>query len=109
MGSFANHMPLPDAAGSRRGMGVSLREESLVALAFSNSGSRGRCTRYCGVNGNTIVRKDLEAQALSVLQCEKILSETAEGESRAAEPAEARGALQIRLGLRLRCAQRSAT
>ena len=47
----------------------------------------------------TIVREDLETQALSVLQCQKILSETAEGESQSAEPAEARRALQCRLGL----------
>jgi hypothetical protein len=38
-------------------------------------------------------------QALSVLQCQKILSETAEGEAQSAEPAEARRALQCRLGL----------
>jgi hypothetical protein len=57
--------------------------------------------------GSRIVRKDLEAQALSVLQCEKILSETAEGELRAAEPTEARGALQIRLGLRTGAAHRN--
>jgi hypothetical protein len=49
--------------------------------------------------GKTIARKDLEAQALSVRQCQKILSETAEGEAQSAEPAEARRALQCRLGL----------
>jgi hypothetical protein len=47
-----------------------------------------------------MVVKDLEVHALSVLQCEKILSETVEGESRATEPSGTREALQFRLGLR---------
>jgi hypothetical protein len=51
-------------------------------------------------SGNIILGKDLETQALSVLQCQKILSEAAEGELQSAEPAEARRALQRRLGLR---------
>jgi hypothetical protein len=49
--------------------------------------------------GNAVVREDLEKQALSVLQCQKIFSETAEGESQSAEPIEARRALQCQLGL----------
>jgi energy-coupling factor transporter ATP-binding protein EcfA2 len=47
----------------------------------------------------TLNRKDLEAHAPSVAQCEKMLSEAVEGEVRLIESAEERSRLRTRLGL----------
>jgi hypothetical protein len=96
--SFAHHMPLaepPDLTADwellyERSIGcVGILKQWLMRALYS--------VLRCG--GKTIARKDLETHALSVLQCQKILSETAEGETQSAEPAEARRALQCRLGL----------
>lgn len=99
LGSFAHHIPLPDQPDLAAEWEF-LYERSLGCIGILKQWLTRALHSVLRREGRTIVRKDLEAQALSVLQCEKILSETAEGESRAAEPAEARGALQIRLGLR---------
>jgi energy-coupling factor transporter ATP-binding protein EcfA2 len=99
LGSFAHHMPLPEQPDLAAEWEL-LYERSIGCVGILKQWLTRTLHSVWRRGGNTIVRKDLEAQALSVLQCEKILSETAEGESRAAEPAEARGALQIRLGLR---------
>ena len=96
--SFAHHMPLaerPDLAADweflyERSIGcVGILKQWLTRTLHSVL-RRGR---------NAVVREDLEKQALSVLQCQKIFSETAEGESQSAEPIEARRALQCQLGL----------
>jgi hypothetical protein len=50
-------------------------------------------------NADTLARKDLEAHALSVAQCDKMLSEAEEGEARLVESAEERSRLRARLGL----------
>jgi hypothetical protein len=50
-------------------------------------------------NADTLRRKDLEAHALSVVQCDKMLSEAEEGEARLVESAEERSRLRARLGL----------
>lgn len=99
LGSFACHIPLPEAPdlGSEWEF---LYERSLGCVGILKQWLTRALHSVLRRGGNTIARKDLEAQALSVQQCEKILSETAEGESRAAEPAQARDALQVRLGLR---------
>jgi energy-coupling factor transporter ATP-binding protein EcfA2 len=105
--SFAHHMPLaepPDLAANwellyERSIGcVGILKQWLMRALYS--------VLRCG--GKTIARKDLEAQALSVLQCQKILSETAEGEAQSVEPAEARRALQCRLGLQAGVAHKNA-
>jgi hypothetical protein len=98
VGSFANHMPLPEQP-DLAGEWEFLYERSIGCVGILKQWLTRALHSVLRRNGNMIVRKDLEAQALSVMQCEKILSETAEGESRAAEPSEARGALQMRLGL----------
>ncbi len=50
-------------------------------------------------NAGSLTRKDLEAHAPSVAQCDKMLSEAAEGEVRLLESAEERSRLRTRLGL----------
>ena len=50
-------------------------------------------------NAGSLTRKDLEAQAPSVAQCDKMLSEAVEGEVRLSESAEERNRLRTRLGL----------
>jgi energy-coupling factor transporter ATP-binding protein EcfA2 len=50
-------------------------------------------------NADTLKRKDLEAHALSVGQCDKMLSEAEEGEARLVESTEERSRLRARLGL----------
>ena len=50
-------------------------------------------------SAETLKRKDLEAHAPSVAQCDKMLSEAVEGEVRLSESAEERNRLRTRLGL----------
>jgi energy-coupling factor transporter ATP-binding protein EcfA2 len=50
-------------------------------------------------NANVLTFKDLQAHALSVSQCEKMLAEASEGEVRLCESVEERGRLRTRLGL----------
>jgi energy-coupling factor transporter ATP-binding protein EcfA2 len=106
LGSFANHMPLPEQP-DLAGEWEFLYERSIGCVGILKEWLTRALHSVLRRGGNMIVRNDLEAHALSVMQCEKILSETAEGESRAAEPAEARSALQVRLGLRTGAAHRT--
>jgi energy-coupling factor transporter ATP-binding protein EcfA2 len=50
-------------------------------------------------NNHSLTRKDLESHAPSVAQCDKMLSEALEGESRLLESKEERSRLRARLGL----------
>lgn len=50
-------------------------------------------------NADSLTRKDLQAHALSVAQCDKMLSEAVEGETRLLESTEERSRLRTRLGL----------
>jgi energy-coupling factor transporter ATP-binding protein EcfA2 len=50
-------------------------------------------------NSHSLTRKDLELHAPSVAQCDKMLSEAMEGESRLLETKEERSRLRVRLGL----------
>jgi hypothetical protein len=100
LGCFARHMPLPEAPDLAAEWEF-LYERSLGCVGILKQWLTRALHSVLRRGGSTIIRKDLEAHALSVLQCEKILSETAEGESRAAEPTQARDALQVRLGLRM--------
>lgn len=50
-------------------------------------------------SANVLTFRDLQAHALSVSQCDKMLAEASEGEVRLCESAEERGRLRIRLGL----------
>jgi len=106
LGSFAHHMPLPEQPDLAAEWEF-LYERSIGCVGILKQWLTRALHSVLRRGGKTIARQDLEAQALSVLQCEKILSETAEGELRAAEPAEARGALQVRLGLRTGAAHRN--
>lgn len=100
VGCFACHMPLPEAPDLATEWEF-LYERSLGCIGILKQWLTRALHSVLRRGASTIIHKDLEAHALSVLQCEKILSETAEGESRAAEPAQARDALQARLGLRI--------
>jgi energy-coupling factor transporter ATP-binding protein EcfA2 len=51
-------------------------------------------------NAGGLTRKDLQAHALSVAQCDKMLSEAVEGETTLQESPEERSRLRTRLGLR---------
>jgi energy-coupling factor transporter ATP-binding protein EcfA2 len=96
--SFAHHMPLaepPDLAADWE----LLYERSIGCVGILKQWLMRALSSVLRCGRNTIARRDIEAQALSVLQCQKILSETAEGEAQSAEPAGARRALQCRLGL----------
>jgi energy-coupling factor transporter ATP-binding protein EcfA2 len=97
--SFACQMPMPEPPDLGREWEL-LYERSIGCVGILKQWLTRTLHSVLRRGANTIGQKDLEAQALSVLQCEKILSETAEGESRAAEPPAARSALQLRLGLR---------
>jgi hypothetical protein len=96
--SFAHHMPLPEPPDLAAEWEF-LYERSIGCVGILKQWLTRALHSVLRRGGNTIIRKDLETQSLSVLQCQKILSETAEGESQSAEPAEARRALQCRLGL----------
>jgi hypothetical protein len=68
---------------------VGILKEWLV-MALSSMFGRG---------GDRLERKDLEACALSVSQCDKLVSECIEGETRLEESDEGRIRLRARLGL----------
>lgn len=59
--------------------------------------------------GQYLERRDIEATALSINQCEKILAECIEGEMQIEESEESRMYLRVRLGLEGRDSQGSAT
>jgi hypothetical protein len=96
--SFAHHMPLAEPPDLTAEWEL-LYERSIGCVGILKQWLMRALSSVLRCGGNTIGRKDLEAQALSVLQCQKIFSETAEGEAQSAEPAEARRVLQCRLGL----------
>jgi energy-coupling factor transporter ATP-binding protein EcfA2 len=50
-------------------------------------------------NAAVLTRKDLQAQALSISQCDKMLAEASEGETRLFDSCEERRRLRVRLGL----------
>jgi hypothetical protein len=96
--SFAAQLPLaepPDLAKEweflyERSVGcVGILKEWLVKALASTLG--------CGADRRE--RKDLDACALSVSQCEKLLSECIEGEARLEESDDGRHRLRVRLGL----------
>lgn len=96
--SFAAQLPLaepPDLVKDweflyERSIGcVGIVKEWLV-MALSSMFGRG---------GNRLERKDLDACALSVTQCDKLLSECIEGETRLEESDDGRHRLRVRLGL----------
>jgi energy-coupling factor transporter ATP-binding protein EcfA2 len=97
--SFARHLPLPEPADLAAEWEF-LYERSIGCVGILKPWLTRTLHSVLRRGEATISRRDLEAHALSVSQCEKILSETNEGESRSAEPAEAREVLQFRLGLR---------
>jgi hypothetical protein len=97
--SFSQHIPLaarPDLGGEWE----FLYERSIGCVGILKQWLTRTLHSALRQGRNTIRREDLERQALSVAQCQKIFSETAEGESQSAEPAEARRVLLCRLGLR---------
>jgi hypothetical protein len=96
--SFAAQLPLaepPDLVKDweflyERSIGcVGILKEWLV-MALSSMFGRG---------GSRLERKDLEACALSINQCDKLLSECIEGETRLEESDDNRLRLRVRLGL----------
>lgn len=96
--SFASHLPVndPDEFGAdweflyERSVGCVGVLKDWLAQALSAMLRRG---------ANQMERRDLEACALSVNQCEKILSECVEGEMSLEESEESRQRLRTRLGL----------
>lgn len=101
--SFAHHLPVaepPDLATEWE----FFYERSLGCVGILKQWLTRTLHSVLRRSEPTINRKNLEAHALSVSQCEKILSETNEGESRSTEPTGAREALLLRLGLRSRVA-----
>ena len=69
LGSFANHMPLPEQP-DLAGEWEFLYERSIGCIGILKQWLTRALHSVLRRNGNTIVRKDLEAQALSVMQCE---------------------------------------
>lgn len=98
--SFAHHMPVPELPDLVAEWEF-LYERSVGCIGILKQWLSRALHAALRRGGNTVVRQDLECQALSVVQCQKILSETVEGEMQSADPGPARQALQRRLGLRV--------
>ena len=96
--SFEPHLPLaqpPDLVNEWE----YLYERSIGCVGVLKEWLVRALTRVLARNSPVLTPRDLQEHALSVPQCEKLLSEALEGESRLAESAEQRSRLRTRLGL----------
>jgi len=96
--SFEQHLPLaqpPDLVNEWE----YLYERSIGCVGVLKDWLVRALTRVLARNATALTPRDLREHALSVSQCEKLLAEAVEGESRLAESAEQRSRLRTRLGL----------
>ena len=96
--SFEQHLPLaqpPDLVNEWE----YLYERSIGCVGVLKDWLVRALTRVFARNATVLTPRDLREHALSVSQCEKLLAEAVEGESRLAESAEQRSRLRTRLGL----------
>jgi energy-coupling factor transporter ATP-binding protein EcfA2 len=96
--SFEQHLPLaqpPDLVNEWE----YLYERSIGCVGVLKDWLVRALTRVLARNATVLTSRDLREHALSVSQCEKLLAEAVEGESRLAESAEQRSRLRTRLGL----------
>ena len=96
--SFEQHLPLaqpPDLVNEWE----YLYERSIGCVGVLKDWLVRALTRVFARNAPVLTPRDLREHALSVSQCEKLLAEAVEGESRLAESAEQRSRLRTRLGL----------
>jgi energy-coupling factor transporter ATP-binding protein EcfA2 len=96
--SFAQRLPFaepPDLAEDWE----YLYERSIGCIGILKDWLVRALTQALKMGRTSLMRKDLEGHALSVSQCEKMLSEAVEGELRLQESEEGRSRLRTRLGL----------
>ncbi len=96
--SFAQRLPFaepPDLAGDWE----YLYERSIGCVGVLKDWLVRGLAQVLHRRKTSLTRKDLEPHALSVSQCERMLSEAIEGELRLQESAEERGRLRVGLGL----------
>ena len=96
--SFAQRLPFaepPDLAEDWE----YLYERSIGCVGILKDWLVRALTQALKMGRTSLMRKDLEGHALSVSQCEKMLSEAVEGELRLQESEEGRSRLRTRLGL----------
>jgi len=96
--SFAQRLPFaepPDLAEDWE----YLYERSIGCIGILKDWLVRALTQALKMGRTSLMRKDLEGHALSVSQCEKMLSEAVEGELRLHESEEGRSRLRTRLGL----------
>jgi hypothetical protein len=96
--SFEAHLPLAEPPTLVKDWEY-LYERSVGCVGVLKDWLVRALTAVLRRNGCALTRKDLQDHALSVSQCEKMLSEALEGEARLVESAESRNRLRIRLGL----------
>jgi hypothetical protein len=96
--SFEKHLPLAEPPNLVEEWEY-LYERSIGCVGVLKDWLVRALTAVLRRNAAVLTHKDLQAQALSASQCEKMLSETLEGEGRLLESAEARNRLRVRLGL----------
>lgn len=96
--SFASHLPVNDPDEFAADWEF-LYERSVGCVGILKDWLAQSLSAMLRRGANQLERRDLEACALSVNQCEKILSECVEGEMSLEESAESRQRLRARLGL----------
>ena len=96
--SFEQHLPLAQPPNLVNEWEY-LYERSIGCVGVLKDWLVRALTRVFARNATVLTRRDLQEHALSVSQCEKLLSEALEGENRLTESAEQRSRLRTRLGL----------
>lgn len=106
--SFSGHLPLRNADDLTKDWEF-LYERSIGCVGILKDWLVQSLAVMMRRGRRHLEHKDLEATALSVSQCEKILSECIEGEMRLEESAERHLHLRVRLGLQMAAAEEMAS
>jgi hypothetical protein len=96
--SFEHQLPLPEPPELVKEWEY-LYERSIGCVGILKDWLMRALTGVSRRNGNGLTIEDLQAHALSVSQCDKMIAEASEGEASLCESAEERGRLRTRLGL----------
>lgn len=96
--SFEQQLPLPEPLDLLNDWDY-LYERSIGCVGILKDWLMRALVSASRRNADSLTRKDLQAHALGVAQCDKMLSEAVEGETRLLESTEERSRLRTRLGL----------
>jgi hypothetical protein len=97
--TFQRQLPFPDAETDLTAMWEFLYERSIGCVGILKEWLMRACVRAIKHGGASLSPEHLERTALSISQCEKVLAESREGETRLNDHADARAQLRTQLGI----------